>query len=388
MTGPALPRVLCVDDEANVLSALRRNLHGVFDVTTAQSGRQGLEALRSAGPFAVIVSDMRMPEMNGAAFLAAARQAAPDSVRMLLTGYSEVDAAIAVVNEGQIFRFLKKPCPREELIPAISSAVDQHRLIIAEKVLLEQTLRGAVRTLTDLLALVNPQAFGRANRANEHVTALVESLGLEDAWQIEIAAMLSQIGCVTLPAETAERVYHGRVLSDEELAMVERLPEIAASLVENIPRLEEVCEIIRNQDRRFESHTEDNPIPEGATLLKVILDYDVLESHGDDPPTCISELQTRPGWYDPSVLKAFAEIQDAADVKTDVREVIVSKLQPGMVLAEDLMAGNVLLMARGQEITPGVVERLRNWGSRMTERRSVRVVLPKDAEARGIPLSA
>src|SRR5205823_11426086 len=124
-----------------------------FDVASATSGADGLAALEKAtGAVAVVISDMRMPAMNGAAFLAQVRQRWPDTVRMLLTGQSEIEAAIAAVNEGQIFRFLSKPCPADQLLAAVMAAVAQHDLITAERVLLEQTLHGSIKTLTEILS--------------------------------------------------------------------------------------------------------------------------------------------------------------------------------------------------------------------------------------------
>ena len=111
MSEPELPRILCVDDEPNLLAALERNLFGQFDVVTANGGEAGLAAIAEGPPFAAIVSDMRMPGMDGAAFLAAARARAPDSVRLLLTGQADATSAIAAINQGAIFRFLCKPCP-------------------------------------------------------------------------------------------------------------------------------------------------------------------------------------------------------------------------------------------------------------------------------------
>jgi response regulator RpfG family c-di-GMP phosphodiesterase len=138
---------------------------------------------------AVIMSDMRMPGMDGATFLARARQVAPDAVRMLLTGQADVDAAAAAINEGQIFRFLTKPCPPPMLLAAFASAVEQHELITAERVLLEQTLHGSIKTLTDVLALVSPTSFGRATRIKQLVSDLAERLAIRERWQVEVAAM-------------------------------------------------------------------------------------------------------------------------------------------------------------------------------------------------------
>ena len=120
-------KILFVDDESPVLEGYQRLLHREFAVNTALGGHQGLAAIRANGPFAVIVSDMRMPEMNGIEFLAQVRQTAPDSVRMLLTGHAELDAAIEAVNKGNIFRFLTKPCNKPVLVDAIQSGLDQYR---------------------------------------------------------------------------------------------------------------------------------------------------------------------------------------------------------------------------------------------------------------------
>jgi DNA-binding NtrC family response regulator len=139
MTDTALARVLCVDDEPNVLAAIERNLFGEFEVVVAKSGEAGLDAVRWGEKFAVIVSDMRMPGMDGATFLAKAREISPDSVRILLTGQADVQSSIAAINKGAIFRYLCKPCPKDELIATLNDAVRQYRLIRAEKELLATT---------------------------------------------------------------------------------------------------------------------------------------------------------------------------------------------------------------------------------------------------------
>jgi DNA-binding NtrC family response regulator len=165
MTDDALPRILCVDDEPNLLSAMERNLAGDFDVTVAYDGNAGLDAIQWGEPFTVIVSDMRMPGMDGATFLAKARDLSPDSVRILLTGQADVESSIAAINKGAIFRYLCKPCAKDELIAALNDAVNQNRLLRAEKELLESTLTAAVKTLTEVLAMVAPWAFQRASFA-------------------------------------------------------------------------------------------------------------------------------------------------------------------------------------------------------------------------------
>ena len=99
-------RVLFVDDEPKVLDGIRRQLRNRLDVETANGAAAGLALIESKGPFAVVVSDMRMPEMNGARFLAKVNEIAPDTVRMVLSGQADLDSTVAAVNEGHIFRFL------------------------------------------------------------------------------------------------------------------------------------------------------------------------------------------------------------------------------------------------------------------------------------------
>jgi DNA-binding NtrC family response regulator len=157
-------RILFVDDEANVLAAIKRQLHKQFALTTLQQPQSALKLIEESGPFAVIVSDMRMPEMDGIRFLVRAREIAPDSVRIMLTGNADQQTAIEAVNEGHIFRFLNKPCDTERLVNALNAGLEQHRLIRAEKDLLSETLNGSVRVLTDVLELANPTVYGRASR--------------------------------------------------------------------------------------------------------------------------------------------------------------------------------------------------------------------------------
>lgn len=141
-------KILFVDDESAVLEAVQRLLHSSFDVRTATSGGQGLQTLDRDGPFAVVISDMQMPGMNGADFLARVRQKAPGTVRMLLTGHADLHTAIDAVNRGQILHFLTKPCSKTVLVAAINSGLDQYRSVLEEKELSRQA-RAMQRTRID-----------------------------------------------------------------------------------------------------------------------------------------------------------------------------------------------------------------------------------------------
>ena len=248
-------KILFVDDDPNILSAYQRQLRKQFNVDTALGGDLGLTAIAIASnvPYAVIVADMGMPGMNGIQFLSKAKEITPDSVRMMLTGNADQQTAMNAINEGNIFRFLTKPCQPEVITKVLTAGIEQYRLITSEKELLEKTLNGSVKVLTDVLALVNPTAFGRTSRIHNLVQTISAELKIEKPWQIELAAMLSQIGCITMSEETLTKIYRGDNLTEQELQTFQRHPQIGSSLIASIPRLEKVAEIIACQELRFYS---------------------------------------------------------------------------------------------------------------------------------------
>jgi response regulator RpfG family c-di-GMP phosphodiesterase len=377
------PRILIVDDEALVLEALRRQLRMRFDVGVSTEPKEAMELVVSKGPYAVVVSDLRMPGMDGVALLHRIRKLSPDTVRVLLTGYADVEAAIAAVNEGNIFRFLSKPCPAATLIRAVEASVEQYRLITAERVLLEQTLRGSLKTLTDILALVNPVAFGRALRARKLIGELATLERVSDPWQAEIAAMLAQIGWVTLPAETTNKLYHGAALSDPEQAIVDNLPTVTEQLLANIPRLEPVRNILHYQDKHYDGQGPPqnkmcgDAIPWGARALKAVLDFDVLECQGHSPEVALDTMRARTGWYDPAMVYAIARLRGDKPRDATVMKLSLHAARPGMVLAEDVKTrSGLLLIARGQEVTPSLVERIKNLALSSKINDPVLVMLP------------
>ncbi|MDR3415758.1 MAG: EAL domain-containing protein [Nevskia sp.] len=159
------PRVLCVDDERSVLDGLGRVLRRHCQVLVATSGAEGLNILQSEPDIAVVVSDMRMPEMDGATFLSRAREITPDAVRILLTGQTDIGSATAAINQGQIFRFLLKPCPPPQLIEAIATAAAQYRLVKEQRAALERQSAELTSRTGELESLRNYDALtGLANR--------------------------------------------------------------------------------------------------------------------------------------------------------------------------------------------------------------------------------
>ena len=357
-----LPCVLFVDDEPNVLSGLRRTVRGRFRAVVAEGGQAALDVLRDTDDIAVVVSDMRMPGMDGAEFLTAVREGWPDVVRILLTGQADLEAAIAAVNRGQIFRFLTKPCPPDVLLPTLETAAEQYRLVHAERELTEGTLRGAVQVLADVLSLANPAAFSAANNIRAIVSQLAERLELEDPWQFEVAALLSQLGGVALPEDVLARHRAGQDLNEDEIEAVSRIPSLGADLLDDIPRLEEVAEMVRLQREPVRDRWLAEPWPRtgiGASLLRVATDLDALTAAGRGIGAATDELAQRRREYHPAVLEAL--LTDPLDEGGEevVRTVPVTGLRPGMVLDEDLSdADGTLLVSRGHAVSAPLLARI------------------------------
>ena len=169
-------KVLFVDDDKNILNAYSRTFRKQFELECCDGPEEGLRTLNEMGPFAVIVSDYKMPVMNGIEFLAEAGDIAPDTVRIMLTGNADLNTSIEAVNQGRIFRFLLKPCPNELFKDSLDAGINQFRLITSEKELLDKTLKGSVNVLTDVLSLVNPIAFGKASRVKKYIIEIVQKL--------------------------------------------------------------------------------------------------------------------------------------------------------------------------------------------------------------------
>jgi CheY-like chemotaxis protein len=363
-----LPKVLCVDDEPNVLAGLALHLRRRYDLVTATSGADALEILTQCKDTAVIISDMRMPVMDGAAFLSRSREVAPDAVRLLLTGQADMHAAITAINQGQIFRFLTKPCPPVALLASVGAAVEQHRLITAERVLLEQTLRGSVKALTEVLALTNPAAFGCATRIRQLTSELAAHVGVHDFWQLDVAAMLCQMGSVALPAETAARLYSGSALTDDDVEMVTRMQTVTEQLIGQIPRLNDVTTILAAIGRPFRPPPPDTRSVErlchrGGELLKAAHDFDALEVQGKTAARAVDVMRSRTGRYDVEILDALEALRDSEAVHEKIVAVPLSAVRVGMVFAEDVRTQDgMLLAARGCEVTTSFVARMRNVG--------------------------
>jgi response regulator RpfG family c-di-GMP phosphodiesterase len=374
--------ILLVDDDPVVLDLYQRHLGEEYLVVAAGCGEEALQLIDSGKQPALILSDQRMPDMLGTELLAIAAEKAPRSVRLLITAYADLDAAIDAINEGHVFMFLTKPCPAARLRLAIARGMKQYRLQNAERELLEQTLNGSVKLLTDILAVANPLAFGHASRVSRLVGDLARRVGLTAAWYFELAAMLSQTGCIAVPEEVLDRAFHLMDLAPEEEAQFVTHPQVGSSLVGNIPRLEEVSRIVSFQNARYDGEGGPHPgvsgeaIPFAARLLHIASDYDLLTSNGMIPLNAMAEMRRRQGEYDPRGLEALAAyITDVMGYT--MKQLPLGDIEVGMVMADEVInPAGAMLVGRGQEVTPALHARLQTLQRAFPSRMKFRVVVP------------
>jgi response regulator RpfG family c-di-GMP phosphodiesterase len=386
-------RILCVDDEPCVLQAYQRALRKHFIIEGAFGGEEALKTIAQNGPYAVVVADMRMPGMNGIQLLVKAKEIAPHTVRMMLTGNADQQTALDAVNEGHIFRFMTKPCTPEVFAKALEAGIAQYRLVTAEHELLSQTLSGSIKVMSDVLGLVNPAAFGRSSRVHRLVRQLCREMGLRRAWLIEIAAMLSHIGCVIIQETTLSKVFQGQVLSADEEKVFLTHPQTARELLSHIPRLEEVVEIIVHQNdlyRDKEKYLHDaraEDIILGGYILKLALDWDTLVSSGLSNDLAMAEINGRNEWYHPDVVAALRNIKKITDMQV-IQCLHINELYDGAVLADDIRSiRGTLLCTKGQEVTPSMRARLHNYFTNLGIQTQIKIFAPVAEASRGHTLS-
>lgn len=370
-------KILFVDDDPNILSGYKRALRKDFDIYTAEGGLEALSIINTESEFAVIVSDMRMPGMDGIQFLRRVKEITPNSVRMMLTGNADQQTAIEAVNQGSIFRFMTKPCSPEIFADAINAGLEQYRLITSEKVLLNETLNKSLQVMVEILSMVNPTAFSRSNRIKRLAKDIAVKLGIKNTWEVEIAAMLSQIGCVTVPEETLQKITHSKPLNERELQLYHQHPQIAHNLISRIPRLQNVAEIIVGQTQLFGNNQNLHNSNIGGNVLKVVLDFDKLLDDGDLPHLALKELSSRAGWYNPIVLEALKSLINEAVEEFVSIEVEVENLKPGMLLDKAVYSTKgILLLSEKQEVTFPLMMKLLNFAETGMIRGKLQVSVP------------
>ncbi|HHD56340.1 MAG TPA: two-component system response regulator, partial [Desulfobulbaceae bacterium] len=296
------------------------------------------------------------------------------------------ETAIEAVNSGRIFRFLTKPCSTAILVPALALAQRHYRLINAEKELLQKTLKGSITVLSELLSQANPTVFSAGRRIQQYATHAAQKMDLPNIWQIEVAAILAQIGCISLPSDVMNKKYAGLSLDEEEEErMWADYPEIGARLLDNIPRLEGVTRMIRLQQKNFDDFDEELTSREfeevlvGAQILKAVIDLDLLLHQGYDLRKAIALLQAGQGAYNPEVLSVLGDIP----FQKNIRHVslAIDDLAVGMIAGEDITAKNgALILPKGQKITWSSLQGLYNFNKKVGIVEPIKIYMMQEEE--------
>ncbi|MBI5461870.1 MAG: response regulator [Gammaproteobacteria bacterium] len=404
------PALLFVDDEPNILSALQRLFRPLgYRIFTAPGGAEGLELLERE-KVDLIISDMRMPLMDGATFLEQAAQRWPHIVRILLTGYADLSSAVAAVNKGNIYRYLSKPWEDNDIKITVQQALEKkaletrvaeqnaqlldlnanlERRVAAQTSEIRQVLGQleitydelkksfltSMRVFANLIELREDALAGHARKVADHARALAHRIGMDDAevQQVLYAALLHDIGKIGLPDAILKK--HPSAMTKEEQALVARHPVTGQAALLALEPLHEASLLIRHHHERFDGQgypdgLRGEAIPLGARILAVANEYDGLQ-RGTLVPGKLSQAEARSYLtrnrglrYDPKVVDAFlAMLDEATHVRVSgAREIPLSTdaLKPGMVLARDLLSGQgMLLLPKGRELNPLIIGKIR-----------------------------
>lgn len=412
--------LLFVDDEPGILSALRRLFRPFgYRILTAESGPAGLEILKTE-PVDLVVSDMRMPGMDGASFLKEVRQGWPKVMRILLTGYADMDSTIAAINQGEIYRYISKPWNDDEMLHLVRDALERsrleaenHRLTeltrqqneelkalnagleakVAERTqalrealgTLKSTFLGTVQVCAGLAELrageAGSQLSGHGRRVAESARRVAQRLGLSDGevQNVMLAGLLHDIGKIGLPDELLRRPFNS--LTPDHRALVMKHPEVGQNLLMSIERLRDCAALVRHHHENFDGtgfpdRLAGMGIPLGARILAVVNDYDAAQvgtliQRPLKPDEALSFLSGNRGKrYDPEVVDCFIQFLAETRERT-VHEIPVQSrhLKPGMVLSRDLNhPDGYLLLAHGSVLTKEIIAQLGRMES--TEQRS------------------
>lgn len=331
-TGSDIPatkekdRVLLVDDEPHILSSFERELGESYTLETANSGAEALERISTDGPYAVVISDQKMPEMDGIEFLSRVREIAPDTVRIMLTGHADLDTAIEAVNSGYIFRFLTKPCPSETLATVVDAGINQYKLILAERELhtlmkLKKAMDGIILGFSTLLEARDPYTAGHQRRVANLAMAIGDSMGLDEdrIAAIRLSALVHDIGKIYVPADFLNKP--GK-LTDIEYSILWTHPQVGHDILQSVDFVWPISDIVWQHHEKMDG----SGYPRGLSGENILLEArilsvsDVIEAMASHRPyraslgieLALEEIEAKRGThFDPIVvdtcLKLFRE---------------------------------------------------------------------------------
>lgn len=387
-------QVLVVDDENSVRYTYGEFIRDAgYKIFTAENAFEALTILNKNSPIAVALVDMVMPKMDGFQLISRIRDEFPNTVSIMMTGFGDLNSAMRAINDGNVFRFITKPCKKIDLVRMIHEGIKQYKLIVSEKELLEKTLKGSINILTEILSMVDMETFGQSVKLREVTKKLAALLHAKNMWQIELAALLCQLGTVTLPEHLRQKARYQETLTDEENKMLTEAPEIAYRLINHIPRMENVANIVRYQLKEYngggppEGDVSGDAIPEGARILKALQDLSAIQADGTPFAEAIEQMSRQDWKYDPKIFNIIRqyELQMNSQSETDTA---FEKLQVDTYavkindtfLSDVLTLNQKLLLKSGSQVTQAIFEKLCNYHTLIGIQEPLTVLRNKEPE--------
>jgi response regulator RpfG family c-di-GMP phosphodiesterase len=357
-------KIIFVDDDKKVLDSFVRIFRNKLDISVAENGNEALKLIAEKGPFAVVVSDYKMPEMNGLDFLAKVKKSYPNCIRIMLTGFADLDTAIKAVNESNIFRLLTKPCPKELMNKALDDAIELHHIVMAEKELLENTVNGAVKLLVEILSTVRPSAFSRATRTANLANEVAGKLSLPRKWILTTSALLINVGLLTVSEPIMEKLNQDDEVTLEEKMLLDNYPMAAAKMIKHIPRLEPVAELVGKQEA-FLGQPPQRLLARDYTgrekndqILHLVRLYLHIKASGFSEKESLKMIKEK-AKFDAEILNALYEVVEG-EFQYEISSFLLNEIPVDSILAEDvyLKKPRKKLLYKGQELTSNLKDYL------------------------------
>jgi DNA-binding response OmpR family regulator len=370
--------IMVVDDQPANLKLLEDLLtQQGHAVRSFPRGRLALDAAARTLPDLILL-DINMPEMDG--FEVCKRLKAEEKTVaipvLFLSALNQVNDKVTAFQSGGV-DYITKPFQLEEVRARVETHLALHRARQVERELLEKTLGGAVKALSDLAHLTSPTLTQRSAALRSMVTHMAAQLRLPDPWQYELAATLCLIGCITMPSEAFEHAYVSENASPAEQQMYAAHPNAGFLLLSNIPRLEMVAEMIRLQLSETLSWTDPKTAERGAYLLRTAQELDRRTLRGTPFPLACDQLRALSGRFPVPLLETLKDYSPSR-VHFEVKRLTSSQLLPGMILEDDLVTveGNLTVISKGTTLTVTLVERVQNFARTRGVRDPIQVRVP------------
>lgn len=351
------PQILCVDDSLMMRRTLEKVLGEHFHVHLAEGSEAAVAKLVNDGPFAVVMSDLRMPGSDGLRLLKALRTVCPDTVRILYSGNMAVPVTLDAVNEAGVFRVMQTPFRTGTVLAAVTAAAQEHARLEAERVMLTDTVSGCLAGFARLIERTQPLAKERTLRVVEHVRALAAAAEVTEVATIETAAALIDIGVLCTAGDQPPEAH----IDTDDSARTLLLN--AADIIAPIAALSDVHHVLRDAaiDANETALDGISDKPTCGQILRIARDYEQLRETGRDIGEALVTMQARANVYSGQLMELLADIVQPEDEGIPVVEVSLDEVMVGMIFAADLVrTDGVLLIAKGQTVTAGVQERLRH----------------------------